>query len=45
MSAVASKAPSSIVVKPVTPVIGAEIEGIDLSKPLSAAEIDDIHQA
>ena len=45
MSAAASKAYGSIVVKPVTPVIGAEIEGIDLSKPLSPAEIADIHQA
>jgi alpha-ketoglutarate-dependent sulfate ester dioxygenase len=49
MSAVASKAPrksqSKIVVRPSTPVIGAEIENVDLSKPLSAAEVDDIHQA
>ena len=45
MSAVAAKAQSSVVVRPSTPVIGAEIEGVDLSKPLSPAEVDDIHQA
>jgi alpha-ketoglutarate-dependent sulfate ester dioxygenase len=45
MSAVASKAQSSIVVRPSTPVIGAEIEGVDLSKPLSHEEVNDIHQA
>src|SRR5271154_6457311 len=45
MSAAASKAQSSIVVRPSTPVIGAEIEGVDLSKPLSPAEVADIHQA
>ena len=55
MSAVASqtnfnhthfnKAHSNIVVKPSTPVIGAEIEGIDLRKPLTPQEVDDIHQA
>ena len=45
MSAVASEAQSNIVVRPSTPVIGAEIEGIDLSKPLSEEEVNDIHQA
>ena len=45
MSAVASKATSSIVVRPSTPVIGAEIEGIDLSKPLTKNEVNDVHQA
>src|SRR5438445_8317462 len=45
MSAVASKARSDIVVRPSTPVIGAEIEGIDLSRPLTTEEVDDIHQA
>ena len=50
MNAVASQthfnqAQSNIVVKPSTPVIGAEIEGVDLSKPLTSAEVNDIHQA
>src|SRR3954467_5127001 len=49
MSAVASKAMSDTVaklkVRPSTPVIGAEIEGVDLSKPLSREEVNDIHQA
>jgi taurine dioxygenase len=35
----------TITVKPLSPVLGAEIEGVDLSKPLSNAEFDDIHQA
>src|SRR5438552_4455391 len=50
MNAVASQthfnqAQSNIAVKPSTPVIGAEIEGVDLSKPLTSAEVNDIHQA
>jgi alpha-ketoglutarate-dependent taurine dioxygenase len=45
MSAVASRAQSNIVVRPATPVIGAEIEGIDLSRPLSPEEVNDVHQA
>src|SRR3954470_592059 len=45
MSAVASKAQSNIVVRPSAPVIGAEIEGIDLSKPLTPDEVNDVHQA
>jgi taurine dioxygenase len=34
-----------IEVRPVTPVIGAEIRGVDLSQPLSDAEFTAIHQA
>ncbi|HKB96245.1 MAG TPA: TauD/TfdA family dioxygenase [Rhizomicrobium sp.] len=49
MSAVASRAQSNIganiVVRPATPVIGAEIEGIDLSRPLSPEEVNDVHRA
>ncbi|HYS45312.1 MAG TPA: TauD/TfdA family dioxygenase, partial [Rhizomicrobium sp.] len=45
MSAIASKAQSHIVVRPSTPIIGAEIEGVDLSKQLSLDEVNDIHQA
>ena len=37
--------PSSIVVAPATPVIGAEISGVDLSKPLDARTREDIHAA
>ncbi|HVY87362.1 MAG TPA: TauD/TfdA family dioxygenase [Hyphomonadaceae bacterium] len=35
----------TITVKPLSPVLGAEIEGVDLSKPLSNAQFDDIHSA
>lgn len=35
----------TITVKPLAPYLGAEIEGIDLSQPLSNAQFDDIHQA
>ncbi len=35
----------TIRVKPLSPVIGAEIEGVDLSRPLSNAQFDDIHGA
>ncbi|MBI1362168.1 MAG: taurine dioxygenase [Alphaproteobacteria bacterium] len=35
----------TIRVKPLSPMIGAEIEGVDLSKPLGNAEFDDIHAA
>jgi len=36
---------STIGITPVTPVIGAEITGVDLSRPLSADVIAEIHQA
>ena len=36
---------TTITVKPLSPHLGAEIEGIDLAKPLSAAQFDDIHAA
>jgi taurine dioxygenase len=42
MSDVAYK---TIRVKALSPMIGAEIEGVDLSKPLSNAQFDDIHSA
>ena len=35
----------SIRVIPITPRIGAEVEGIILSKPLSNREVEDLHQA
>ena len=35
----------TIIVKPLSPNLGAEIEGVDLSQPLSNAQFDDIHQA
>ena len=35
----------TIRVNPLSPIIGAEIEGVDLSKPLSNAQFDDIHSA
>jgi|SRR5579875_2602829 len=35
----------SIAVKKLTPSIGAEIEGIDLSRPLSESEFETVHQA
>jgi taurine dioxygenase len=35
----------TIRVKPLSPMIGAEIDGVDLSKPLSNAQFDDIHTA
>jgi taurine dioxygenase len=41
----ARRRPSSIIVEPATPVIGAEISGVDLSKPLSPQARDDIHKA
>ena len=31
---------STIIVSPLTPVIGAEISGVDLSKPLSPAQFE-----
>ena len=34
-----------IVVEPATPVIGAEISGVDLAGPLSDETVDDIHAA
>ena len=35
----------TITVKPLSPNLGAEIVGVDLSKPLSNAQFDDIHLA
>jgi taurine dioxygenase len=35
----------TIRVNPLSPMIGAEIDGVDLSKPLSNAQFDDIHTA
>ena len=35
----------TIRVKPVTRVIGVEVEGVDLTKPVSAAQIDDLGRA
>jgi taurine dioxygenase len=35
----------TIRVKPLSPMIGAEIDGVDLSQPLSNSQFDDIHQA
>ena len=36
---------SAIIIEPATPVIGAEISGVDLSKPLDAQTREDIHNA
>ena len=41
----AKSAPSSFAVKPITPVIGAEIEGVDLGAPVSDALFAQIRQA
>jgi alpha-ketoglutarate-dependent taurine dioxygenase len=38
-------APSSVVVAPVTPTIGAEISGVDLRQPLDAATVEAIRAA
>src|ERR1700733_8473552 len=38
-------APSSVVVAPVTPTIGAEISGVDLRQPLDAATVEAIRGA
>src|SRR5271166_799498 len=35
----------AITVTPVTPRIGAEVGGIDLARPLSNREVDDLHMA
>jgi taurine dioxygenase len=35
----------SILVRPITPMIGAEIEGVDLSEPLSKRQFDEINRA
>ncbi|RAK57960.1 TauD/TfdA dioxygenase family protein [Phenylobacterium deserti] len=40
-----AKAPRRIIVEPVTPVIGAEISGVDLSQPLDAETFAEIRQA
>lgn len=45
MSAVPRKSDSPILVKPSTPVIGAEIEGVDLRRPLNDDEFETIQQA
>ncbi len=45
MSAVPQPQSSTLQIKPATPVIGAEIEGVDLSRPLSEGEFADIHRA
>ena len=37
--------PTPVVIEPVTPTIGAEISGIDLSQPLGAATVAAIQQA
>ncbi|MGA0601005.1 TauD/TfdA dioxygenase family protein [Caulobacter sp. KR2-114] len=37
--------PRRIVIEPVTPVIGAEISGIDLTRPLDAETVDEIRAA
>src|SRR5690606_8189713 len=41
----ADAAPSRIVVEPVTPVIGAEISGVDLSRPLGPETFAEIRAA
>jgi taurine dioxygenase len=43
--AAADVIPSRITVEPVTPIIGAEISGVDLSKPLDAETFADIRNA
>jgi alpha-ketoglutarate-dependent taurine dioxygenase len=46
MSAPALKqSPGILTVRPLTPIIGAEVSGLDLSRPLSLAEIAEVHQA
>ncbi len=35
----------TITVKPVTPVIGAEIAGVDLRKPLGNQQFQEVHDA
>jgi alpha-ketoglutarate-dependent taurine dioxygenase len=40
-----SKAQATLRVAPYTPVIGAEISGVDLAKPLSPSEVEEIRQA
>jgi alpha-ketoglutarate-dependent sulfate ester dioxygenase len=45
MSAALQPQSSTVQVKPVTPVIGAEVEGVDLTRPLTEAEFADIHRA
>ena len=35
----------SIVVSPVTPRIGATVEGVTLAKPLSNCQVEELHQA
>ena len=38
-------APSPIVIEPATPTIGAEVHGVDLSRPLDEASFEKIHEA
>lgn len=45
MSAVPQPQISNVQISPVTPVIGAEIAGVDLTRPLADAEFADIHRA
>lgn len=35
----------TIAVRPLTPIIGAEVEGVDASQPLSDAQYEDLHRA
>ncbi|MDD9876825.1 MAG: TauD/TfdA family dioxygenase [Magnetovibrio sp.] len=35
----------SLEIKPITPILGAEVSGVDLSRPLSNAEFDAVHRA
>ena len=36
---------ASIVVSPVTPRIGANVEGVRLAEPLSNRQVEELHQA
>lgn len=36
---------STITARPLTPTIGGEVSGIDLNRPLSGAEVEDLHRA
>jgi taurine dioxygenase len=42
---VLKKSQATITVNPATPIIGAEIEGVDLSAPLAPDVVEEIHQA
>ena len=41
----AERRSGGLVIEPATPVIGAEISGVDLSRPLDRATFDELHQA